>query len=357
MNGLWMSVMAALLCVGASATAQDDTGLLRFRAPVFKAKGADASSLKFSPFKAGKGSFQVTVDLISGVDDSLLHSEVFEYHVKTSAASNPDTGLITVASTVDGVVDVILGAQTPLPFDLLEGDVWFTTQVDTLKNGEVHKSYPASPLQPLGIAGGVKGQDLELRSVTLGEGLVTPSLQLTEGVTEGWVLTADAAGNATWKPADNIAVGAVGSTQILDDSITSADIGPDAVGGSELAPDAVGSEHIVNGSVTGADIMAATITGGLIAPDAVTSAHIVADTLTAADIAPDAIGTVELADNSVGSANIINGSVTGSDIASSAITGSHIAASTITSSDIANSTITGSDIASNTITSSDLAEN
>ena len=116
----------------------------------------------------------------------------------------------------------------------------------------------------------------------------------------------------------------VGSSHVIDNSLTVDDLGEGSVGSSEvvdnsltaadLATNSVGSAEVDDGSLTAADLATNSVAAAEIASGAVGTSEVADNTLVAADIAPNAIGASELADNSVASANVINNSLTDLDI-------------------------------------------
>jgi hypothetical protein len=122
-----------------------------------------------------------------------------------------------------------------------------------------------------------------------------------------------------------------------------------------MARDSVGSAEIIDNSVTSADIQNGTITQADMARDSVGSAEIIDNSVTSADIQNGTITQADMGANSVGSAEIIDNSVTAADIADNAVTAVKIADNSVTSSKIVDNSITAADIATNTITSAKMA--
>ncbi len=67
------------------------------------------------------------------------------------------THAFMVACSVQGSLDLVIGASETLPPDLDIGVVYFTTQVVPLKKGEPQQAFVESPTQVLGSLGGAPG--------------------------------------------------------------------------------------------------------------------------------------------------------------------------------------------------------
>lgn len=139
--------------------------------------------------------------------------------------------------------------------------------------------------------------------------------------------------------------GTIVSTQIADDSITTAKIAAGTITAGDIAANTITSSQIAANTITSAQIAAGTITGD----------RIQANTLTANEIAANAITASELAANAVTAGKIAAGTIVAGDIAANTITSGQIAANTITAAQIAGDTITANQIAANAITASELA--
>ena len=82
----------------------------------------------------------------------------------------------------------------------------------------------------------------------------------------------------------SIPSGVIGSTQLADNSVTTAKINADAVNGSKIADESIDSEHYVDGSIDTVHIADAQITEAKLASNSVTSAKITDGTIVNADI-------------------------------------------------------------------------
>ncbi len=116
--------------------------------------------------------------------------------------------------------------------------------------------------------------------------------------------------------------GQVSSTQISDNSISTAKIQADAITANEIATGAVTADAITAGSISSAAIAA----------DAITSDKIAANAVTAGAIQAGAVSTDALAANAITSDKILAGAIQTSDLAANSITGGLIAASGVITS-------------------------
>ena len=102
-----------------------------------------------------------------------------------------------------------------------------------------------------------------------------------------------------------IAANAVGSGEVLNESLTSSDLGPNSVGSGE----------VLNESLTSSDL----------GPNSVGSSEVLDESLTSSDLGPNSVGSSEVLDESLTSADLGNGSVGSGEIASGAVEPQHIA--------------------------------
>ena len=116
--------------------------------------------------------------------------------------------------------------------------------------------------------------------------------------------------------------GQVSSTQISDNSISTAKIQADAITANEISTGAVTADAITAGSIGAAAIAA----------DAITSDKIAANAVTAGAIQAGAVSTDALAANVITSDKILSGAIQTSDLAANSITGGLIAASGVITS-------------------------
>lgn len=198
LSSLCRAIACTLLAATVATSAEAQVNAL---APVLKSNSKGA----FKPFKAkGNAEFDVTIRLyedsagtIQIEDDSRVPwEETLAFSVKGKTvlpASDPAAGSYSLYIPVDGFVDLNIGAKTPLPSDLGDGFVFFTTQVTPYKKGAPQAPYLESPTKLLNAAfldvmsivqipdglGGTK-KTLRIEGVNLqvvnGEGTTTGSL-------------------------------------------------------------------------------------------------------------------------------------------------------------------------------------
>jgi hypothetical protein len=94
-------------------------------------------------------------------------------------------------------------------------------------------------------------------------------------------------------------------SEITDATIASADLANGAVTSSKIAANAVTSAHIADGTIASADVAADTLTAANIATGAVTTDEILDGTITGADIAAGSIDSGELASPLSGQVNLV----------------------------------------------------
>ena len=158
---------------------------------------------------------------------------------------------------------------------------------------------------------------------------------ISQGITDETITAADIAPDAV--ESDEIAAGAVGGSEIADGMVGSLEIADDAVGTSEIADDAVTGSEIADGAVGISELAVDAVAGGV-------SGAVLDESLTAADIATDAVTSLELADDAVDAAAIQTNAVDSSEVSDDAIASGEILDNAITSADILDGTIASADI-------------
>jgi hypothetical protein len=146
---------------------------------------------------------------------------------------------------------------------------------------------------------------------------------------------------------DNIASGAVGTGEISDDSIASADIASGAVETSEIAAGAVGSSEISDGSIATGDL----------ANGAVDTAKIANNAIETALIATGAISSTEIQDESITTGDLENDAVDTAKIANNAIETDLVGAGAISSNEIQDGSVQSGDLAFDPVQESELDRN
>ncbi len=149
---------------------------------------------------------------------------------------------------------------------------------------------------------------------------------------------------------------AVGSENVIDNSLTALDLAADSVGNSELADDAVGSENVIENSLTASDLAADSVGSSELANNSVGSENVINNSLTASDLAEDSVGNSELADNAAGSENVIDNSLTASDLAEDSVGNSELANDAVGSENVIENSLTALDLAADSVGNSELAD-
>jgi hypothetical protein len=188
----------------------------------------------------------------------------------------------------------------------------------------------------------------------------------TDQIADGTLTSADLQ-NGQVQTVD-IADNAVTSTKIAIDTITAADIAASAVETTEIADGTIASIDIANSTIGTVDLADNAVTLAKMADGSVGTAEIVDSSVTLAKMADGSVSTAEIVDNSVTSADIQNGTIAAVDMGASSVVGGvggtvqdgtisteDILDGTVSSADIANATIASVDILDNTITSADIA--
>nr|BAR37698.1 tail fiber [uncultured Mediterranean phage uvMED] len=106
------------------------------------------------------------------------------------------------------------------------------------------------------------------------------------------------------KSNSSIPGGSIGTTQIADDSVSTAKIQADAINGSKIANDSIDSEHYVDGSIDTAHLSADAVDGTKLADDSINSEHYVDGSIDTAHIADSQVTTAKIADDAVTAAKI-----------------------------------------------------
>ena len=118
----------------------------------------------------------------------------------------------------------------------------------------------------------------------------------------------------------------------LQGQITSTQIGDNSISTAKIQADAITANTIATGAVTADAITAGSIGAAAIAADAITSDKIAANAVTAGAIQAGAVSTDALAANVITSDKIAAGAIQTSDLAANSITGGLIAASGVITS-------------------------
>ena len=144
--------------------------------------------------------------------------------------------------------------------------------------------------------------------------------------------------------ANEIKLGAIGSSELAIDAVTANKIAANAVTVSKILNGAINSDKIasnavtvskiLNGAIDSDKIAANAVTAGQIATNAITADKILAGSVSATKIATDAITAGKIATNAITANKILAGAVTTNKILAGAIDASKITAGAITSDKI-----------------------
>ena len=129
---------------------------------------------------------------------------------------------------------------------------------------------------------------------------------------------------------NEIAAGAVTTTELDDGAVTSAKLASNAVTSSKIANGAISSMHISDGAVDTNAIENGAVTTNEIADGAVTTAKLASDAVTGVKIADGAVGIAHLASGAVTEAKIHAGAVSTLKLADGAVTTDKIADGAVT---------------------------
>jgi len=183
-----------------------------------------------------------------------------------------------------------------------------------------------------------------------------------------WVRLKSSAG-VTGDPYPSAAAGILGTLtkdpahalSLLNDALTANEIKLGAIGSSELAIDAVIANKIaanavtvskiLNGAINSDKIAANAVTAGQIATNAITADKILAGSVSATKIATDAITADKILAGSVSATKIATDAITAGKIATNAITANKILAGAVTTNKILAGAIDASKITAGAITS------
>ena len=136
---------------------------------------------------------------------------------------------------------------------------------------------------------------------------------------------------------------------IVDGSITSADIRDASVTGGDLAPNAVNTTRIAQDAVTTSDIAQGTVDNADLAPNSITSTRIASNSIETLDISDRNIFTADLALDAVTTSRVADGSIGEVDLAGNAVTTDKIVDQGVTSADVSDDDLSGADINENTL--------
>jgi len=116
----------------------------------------------------------------------------------------------------------------------------------------------------------------------------------------------------------------------------------------------VGTQQIVNGSVRTADLHRNAVRSGKIANATIKAADLGTDSVESDEIRADAVGAEEIAEDAVTSTEIAEDAVASPEVAPESLTAADLAASSVGSSEVADQSLTDSDLGANSVGSSEI---
>ncbi len=142
----------------------------------------------------------------------------------------------------------------------------------------------------------------------------------------------------------------VPGSSILDGTVSSGELGSNAVTSDKIAALAVVAGKIAGGAVDDTKLADSAVTLAKIANGAVGSTKLADSAVTTAKIAGSAIDSTKLADNAVTMAKITDGAVTGTKIGSKAVASGNLADGAVGATQLANNAVTSGKIVDGAIT-------
>lgn len=280
------------------------------------------------------------------------------YHYNGSLAYNlseqGSTGYYYNDNVAVGIYDLYVGATK------VQSGFWIGANILTLM---------ADNLNSTGQLGTAGIQDGAITTGKIATGGVTGTNILDNTITDADLSETliNQIADAGYQP-DNVRIVLNGSNQLTlgttsitegylaDGSVTTAKIENGTITDQDLNEESVTSSKIANANVTTAKIADLNVTTAKIADDAVTSTKLgigavdedaIADnSITTSKIEDGGIAAIDLGTNSVTSAKILDGEVNTGDVADFAITGAKIFDGVVTSAKITDNTIVWDDLAS-----------
>jgi hypothetical protein len=151
-----------------------------------------------------------------------------------------------------------------------------------------------------------------------------------------------------------IATGAVGTSEVGDNSLTAGDLGPDSVGSSEIADNSVTVDDLGPNSVGTSEVVDSSLTASDLAPSSVGTSEVEDNSLTASDLAPNSVGSSEVVDNSLTVNDLGTNSVGTSEVVDNSLTAIDLAPNSVGSSEVMDNSLTANDLAPNSVTPSEI---
>ncbi|PKL78465.1 MAG: hypothetical protein CVV25_11590, partial [Ignavibacteriae bacterium HGW-Ignavibacteriae-4] len=251
----------------------------------------------------------MTADLANGSVTSakILDGEVMTADLATNSVTTPKIadGSVTTAKILDGDVQTVDLANKAVTNTKIDEDA-------VTGNKVLNGSLSSLDLDATGVAAGIYGDPSALPSVidvpeykVDAQGRILTSKENSYTVISASTIfnespVSDITVDGTYDNLDlQIKPGVVGTTELADNSVTSAKIVDGTIVTADLADNSITSLKIIDGSVTSADIADGTIANIDLAPNSVMTGNIVDGTITLADMGLNSVGTTNIIDNNV----------------------------------------------------------
>ena len=251
----------------------------------------------------------MTADLANGSVTSakILDGEVMTADLATNSVTTPKIadGSVTTAKILDGDVQTVDLANKAVTNTKIDEDA-------VTGNKVLNGSLSSLDLDATGVAAGIYGDPSALPSTidvpeykVDAQGRILTSKENSYTVISASTIfnespVSDITVDGTYDNLDlQIKPGVVGTTELADNSVTSAKIVDGTIVTADLADNSITSLKIIDGSVTSADIADGTIANIDLAPNSVATGNIIDGTIALADMGINSVGTTNIIDNNV----------------------------------------------------------
>lgn len=157
-------------------------------------------------------------------------------------------------------------------------------------------------------------------------------------------------------PNPSIAVGGVASSQVADNSLTTADLGTNSVAGDEIAQGAVGSNDVLDENLTRFDLGADSVDVSELAENSVRALEIDSNAIGGEEIRSQEVNTVDISDFAITPSKISFGAVGPNAIADDGVGASEIATSAVGAPEIAPDAVGASELGGDVVGANMLAD-
>jgi hypothetical protein len=196
---------------------------------------------------------------------------------------------------------------------------------------------------------GVKGGDLEVKSLTLSSDSVAPSgwanLRLLAAGKASLNSSLDVAGTITGTLSPN----SVGTNQLANSAVTTVKLADSATTAAKLADGAVTTNKLLDGAVAGAKLADGATTGPKLADGAVTTNKLADGAATGAKLADGAVTTNKLLDGAVAGTKLADNAVSTNKLANLAVSEPKLGALSVSGRTLQDGVVTKSKVAPSTV--------